>query len=301
MTKSGLTIKALASLVLALALCSIAQAQSRVFVSGVGDDLNPCTRTAPCRTFQHGHDVVAAGGEVVALDPGGFGTLTITKSVTITGEGVYAGITLSSAGTSISINSATAVVVLRNLSINGLGIGQLGIRVVDAAAVHVENCAIQGFIQNGLLVVFGANAGMETFVKDTVMRNNASNDIAAGKAVFENCRFENNTNGLQVSNGAKATVHNCVLAGNSSIGFGTAGAGSQAMVDNCQISNNGVGIRTQSNAQIRVSNSNITNNTTGLSVATAGTILSRTSPGGGTNTVEDNGTDGAFTGLYSAK
>src|SRR6266568_9607644 len=107
MNKSGITIKALASLVFALSLYSAAQAQARVFVSGLGSDGNPCSRTSPCRTFQHGHDVVAAGGEVIALDSAGYGGVSITKSVTINGEGVHAAITaISSDG--IAINSATA-------------------------------------------------------------------------------------------------------------------------------------------------------------------------------------------------
>ena len=93
MTKSGIIIKALASLVFVLSLCGLAQAQLRVFVSGVGSDANPCTRTAPCRNFQRGHDVVTSDGEVVALDSAGYGPVSITKSVTLTGDGVYAGIT----------------------------------------------------------------------------------------------------------------------------------------------------------------------------------------------------------------
>jgi len=77
-----------------LICCFTAQAQSRVFVSGVGSDANPCSRTAPCRTFQQAHNVVSAGGEVVVLDPAGYGQVTITKSVNIIGDGVYAGVFL---------------------------------------------------------------------------------------------------------------------------------------------------------------------------------------------------------------
>ena len=105
-----------------LICCFAAQAQNRVFVSGVGDDLNPCTRTSPCRNFQRGHDAVVAGGEVVALDSAGYGQVTITKSVTITGEGVFAGITAGS-GNGITINTAGITVNLRLLRIEGLGSG----------------------------------------------------------------------------------------------------------------------------------------------------------------------------------
>ena len=302
MNQQGITIKACASLLFALALCATAQADSRVFVSGSGDDTNPCSRTAPCRTFQRGHDVVAAGGEVVALDSAGFGGVSITKSVTLNGEGVHAVITGISGNNGIAINSATAVVVLRNLSIYGLGTGNDGILVFDAASLHVENCVIHGFVSYGLLIDSLANSGIQTLVKDTIMRNNNANDVGAGKAIFENCRFEKHSFGsLIVFNGAKATVHNCVVAGNSFRGLTSSNAGSQIMVDSCQISNNGTGIRAVDNGQVRVSNSVITNNTTGLEAFTGGTLLSRLSSGVATNTVEDNGTDGVFTGTYSAK
>src|SRR5437879_3814434 len=106
--------------------CFAAQAESRVFVSGLGNDANACTRTAPCRNFQRGHDAVAFGGEVVALDSAGYGPVTITKSVTITGEGVMAGITAAS-GSGINIATAGINVNLRSLSIQGNGSGTSGI------------------------------------------------------------------------------------------------------------------------------------------------------------------------------
>ena len=287
------------TLLVSLALCSTAQAQNRVFVSGVGNDVNPCSRTAPCRNFQRAHDVVAAGGEVVALDPAGYGAVTITKSLTITGEGTYAGITVAS-GNGVTINSATAVVVLRNLSISGLGTATNGILVTDAAALDVENCIIQRFSAQGLNVALTANSNIQTFVKDTVMRNTGENAIQSGKAVFENCRIEKgNTDGLFVKNGARVNIHNCVIAGHN-VGLDVEDPGSQVMVDECQIFNNTIGIRSDMMAQVRVSNSNITRNGTGLAIGT-GSILSRTAGGAVTNTLEDNTTNGAFSALYTAK
>ncbi len=284
-----------------LAICSFVNGQERTFVSGKGNDASPCTRMAPCRTFQRGYNVVAAGGEVVALDAAGYGSLTISKSVTITGEGTYAGITAAS-GDGIFIGSATAVVVLRNLSIYGLGTGINGIEVPAAASLHIENCVIQGFASAGLFVTPSGNTDVQTFVKDTVMRDNNANFVTAGRAIFENCRFEKNGVGLDVR-GAKATVHNCVVAGNPVRGLSSSSTGGQIMVDSCQISGNGAGIVAEDNGQVRVSNSEITNNSVGLATATGGTILSRATAAGAslTNTVEDNGSDGAFTGIYLAK
>ena len=68
---------------------SLAHAQAtRTWVSGVGDDANPCSRTAPCKTFAGAISKTAAGGEINVLDPGGFGAVTITKSITISSRGL---------------------------------------------------------------------------------------------------------------------------------------------------------------------------------------------------------------------
>src|SRR5204862_8344779 len=125
MTKSRFFGTALSIVFVVLAASSFAAAQaSRTWVSGVGDDANPCSRTAPCKTFAGAISKTADGGEIDALDPAGFGTVTITKSITIDGSGHLAGV-LASGVNGINVNAAsstspgTAVVILRNLSING--------------------------------------------------------------------------------------------------------------------------------------------------------------------------------------
>src|ERR1700675_171896 len=107
-----------------------ASAQSRTFVSGVGNDANPCSRTAPCKTFAGAISKTAAGGEINCLDPGGFGALTITKSITVSCEIGPAGVLV--AGTNgISVNAATTdMVILNGLDFEGLGSGLVGINVV---------------------------------------------------------------------------------------------------------------------------------------------------------------------------
>src|SRR5919197_5265586 len=104
-----------------------AQAQaSRTWVSGVGDDANPCSRTAPCKTFAGAISKTAAGGEIDALDQGGFGAVTITKSITIDGTGTFASV-LASGTNGVNVNIAVGAadplrqVRLRGLSINGAG------------------------------------------------------------------------------------------------------------------------------------------------------------------------------------
>src|SRR5437667_11748654 len=117
MNKFRLTINALAIAIFTFAFASMAQAQaSRTWVSGVGDDANPCSRTAPCKTFAGAISKTAAHGEISVLDPGGFGAVTITKSITINGTGTLAGI-LASLVNGIIVNAAvTDKVIIRNIS-----------------------------------------------------------------------------------------------------------------------------------------------------------------------------------------
>src|SRR5256884_7782627 len=122
MNKFRFTINALAIAIFTFAFASMAQAQAtRTWVSGVGDDVNPCSRTAPCKTFAGAISKTATGGEIDALDPGGFGAVTITKSLTIDGGGTFASV-LASGTTGIIVNGANAVVTLRKLAINGAGV-----------------------------------------------------------------------------------------------------------------------------------------------------------------------------------
>src|SRR4051794_29337676 len=116
---------------------------TRTWVSGVGDDVNPCSRTAPCKTFSGAISKTAAGGEISVLDPGGFGTITITKSITLNGDGTLAGI-LSAGTVGVTVSStipATGVVILRNLSINGAGTGTNGVRVLGGATTIIDKCS----------------------------------------------------------------------------------------------------------------------------------------------------------------
>src|SRR4029079_11230849 len=139
------TFKALPALALvALAIPATASAQAtRTWVSGVGDDANPCSRTAPCKTFAGAISKTAAGGEISVLDPGGFGVVTITKAITINGEGTLAGI-LSAGTNGIIINAAVNDrVVIKNFSINAIGTGLIGIRFLAGKELEVLNCTIE--------------------------------------------------------------------------------------------------------------------------------------------------------------
>src|SRR5205085_12371177 len=128
MNKFRFTINAIAIAIFVFAFASFAQAQAtRTWVSGVGDDANPCSRTAPCKTFAGAISKTADGGEIDALDPGGYGAVTITKNITIDGTGTLASI-LSAGTNGVIVNApSTATVTLHNISINGAGTGINGI------------------------------------------------------------------------------------------------------------------------------------------------------------------------------
>ncbi|HYR75263.1 MAG TPA: right-handed parallel beta-helix repeat-containing protein [Pyrinomonadaceae bacterium] len=297
MTKSGITIKALASPIFALALCVTAQAQTRVFVSGVGSDVNPCSRTAPCRTFQQAHNVVSAGGEVVTLDSAGYGPLTITKSVSIIGDGVYAGISTSS-GNGINIATAGITVILRSLTIEGLGSGTYGINASDFTVLHIENCVVNGFVSDGIVVQPLTTGTRKAFIKNCISRNNGNLGIRLNngfnvsgtplEARVDGTRAGNNVGVGIMSNGtgAKVTASSCLSSGNNDAGFWS-GSGGVLNIESSVASTNGAEGVVSSAGTVRVSNSMVTNNTLQGFRNIGGIFESR-----GNNTVEGNNPGG---------
>src|SRR5438128_4350161 len=140
-----------AFVLIALALPASAFAQaSRTWVSGVGDDVNPCGRTAPCKTFAGAISKTASGGEINCLDPGGFGAVTITKAITIKCQYTEGGVLVSGTNAIVVNVAATDKVTLRGLDINGLNTGLNGVRVLQARAVRILDSEIYGFTQNGV-------------------------------------------------------------------------------------------------------------------------------------------------------
>ena len=199
------TVLAMASGVVFYTLAASASAQAtRTWVSGVGDDVNPCSRTAPCKTFAGAISKTAASGEINCLDSGGFGAVTITKSITLKCEGVI-GSVLASLTTGIIINSATARVVIDGIEIEGAGNGIQGIRIVAASKVHVIRSHIRGFTNNGITTDVGTS-NMHLFVNDSFIVNNG---LTAGAFGGINIDGTNNiasiTNTSLLSNGNGAT------------------------------------------------------------------------------------------------
>src|SRR4051812_17892765 len=150
---------------------------SRTWVSGVGDDANPCSRTAPCKTFAGAISRTAAGGEIDALDPGGYGAVTITKSITIDGGGGQVASILVAGTNGIVISGSGVVVTLRNLRITGVAQsvtpGLNGIRLLNGAVLHIQNCAIFGFSQNAVDINVNQATGPKVFITDSSLSNSA--------------------------------------------------------------------------------------------------------------------------------
>jgi hypothetical protein len=149
-------VPALALLALAIPTSAFGQA-TRTWVSGVGDDANPCSRTAPCKTFAGAISKTAPGGEINCIDPGGFGALTINKSLTIKCYNTLAGVLVSGTNGIVVNAAATDKVTLVGLDINGLslpsgGTSLAGVKVISAKAVSIINDEIYGF-QAGIDVV----------------------------------------------------------------------------------------------------------------------------------------------------
>src|SRR6516164_1945938 len=136
-----------------------AQAQAtRTWVSGVGDDANPCSRTAPCKTFAGAISKTAPGGEINVLDPGGFGAVTITKSISITSVGFEAGVLVSGTNGIVVSVADTDKVLLEGLDIEGLGTGLDGVRIIGGGKTTIRRCSIRNFTQNGINLAGTANA-----------------------------------------------------------------------------------------------------------------------------------------------
>jgi len=305
MNKFRFTINAVAVAAFVFAVASFAQAQAtRTWVSGVGDDANPCSRTAPCKTFAGAISKTAVDGEIDALDPGGFGAVTITKAITIDGNGWGS---ILAAGTNavnvtITATSGSNTVEIRNVSINGAGTGLIGINTSGTSfagvQIFVENCVIFGFrAGTGRGISDSRVVAGSLFVQNTLVKNNSGSGVvsigaAAVNTTIDNCQSQGNTGAGFVSsgNGRQMVVRNSVGTKNGLAGFFAENSAKLDII-NSLTSFNPQGIEADSSSEIRVSRTTITRNSTnGLNLA-GGTILSY-----GTNEISANTGNETFTG-----
>jgi hypothetical protein len=244
---------------------------TRTWVSGVGDDVNPCSRTAPCKTFAGAISKTAAGGEINCLDPAGYGGVTTIKAMTFN-CGYTLGSILVAGGPGITINAGVNDrVTIRGLQLTGVNQtvtpGTIGVRILGAAAVSIENTVISNFGQQGVLDARTAG-NTKLFIRDSIITNNTGNGITLSatnnsKTDIVNTSVNNNLFGIASTTGNSSVIKRSVFSGNST-GVET-DAGAQMDVDDSSVSNNGVGV--QANGTIRMSNSDVVYNAT----ATAGT------------------------------
>lgn len=226
MTKKITLFSTLAVLAFAALFASMsASAQAtRTWVSGVGDDVNPCSRTAPCKTFAGAISKTAAGGIINCLDSGGFGVVTIVKSIEIDCLTVHAGV-LAAATNGINVNGAGITVVLRGLAIEGIGTGLVGVNIVQGDVVHIEKCTIRGFRSgNSTGVRIATTTGNpDVYITDTDITDNGSTvgggiiNIPTGGLSFvtlSNVRIKNNKFGVANNANGRMRISRSLFSGN---------------------------------------------------------------------------------------
>ncbi len=304
MNKFRFTIQILAVAIFMFAFAAIAQAQAtRTWVSGVGDDVNPCSRTAPCKTYAGAISKTAVNGEISTLDPGGFGAVTITKSITIEGtQGAGYGSILNSVTTGVSIAydsfSGEALtqrtVRLRNLNINGSGgsggspsSGTRGIRITGGAnsnnsEVFIEDCVIDGDFGNPGRGIEELRTGTNAVlvIDNTTIRNMPSSGVqitgtVGTKVTISNSRISNTSIGIAGNNGPQIAVFHTVVETSTTAGI-QADGGTTIEVDNCLVNNNtGVGfVANGANSFVRVSNTTAVRNNPLATISAGGQVSS---------------------------
>jgi hypothetical protein len=303
MRKFRLRLSVLAAMaVLAMQGTAFAQA-TRTWISGVGDDANPCSRTAPCKTWAGAIPKTNAQGEIDALDPGGFGAVTITKAITLAADGALAS-TLVSGTSGITISAgANDEVTIRGIEVQGVGTGIHGISFVTGKALHVEKCAIRQFTANG--IEFAPSATSDLYVSDTDVGDNGRSGVhiaATGSGVASAVvdRVHANNNGLfgieatseLGGSSVTATVHDSVASGNTRTGFvsqSNSGVPVRLMLNHVTASFNGAGFQADGiSSTMWVGASEASGNGTGMLTSHNGVLLSY-----GDNQVNGNTTDGA--------
>jgi len=293
---------------------------TRTWVSGVGDDVNPCSRTAPCKTFAGAISKTAAGGEINCLDPGGFGAVTITKSMTISCPYTEGGALAGGNGVVVNLPAASDVVFLRGLDIFGVNPPTNGVRFIALGTLHIEDSTIRRFnAASSLGVSFAPTGAAELYISNTTIAENGSAATGGGieikpsgasgsaRVVLTNVRLLNNANnGIRLDTSATTalvpgiivSVENSNISGNTNgvVINGPPGSPTAAMMlINSNVSmNSGVGIiASGSQAAIRVGNTTVTGNATGLSFGGSAFGLTY----GNNRVVGNTSSDGLFTAV----
>lgn len=274
MRKTGLSLALFGLLAVVSLPTTSAHAQAtRTWVSGVGDDANPCSRTAPCKTFPGAISKTAAGGEIDCLDPGGFGAVTITKSITIDCNGVTGGV-LAALSNGVIVNAGVNdKVVLRNLVIQGTAgasIGTNGIRFIGGKELQLDRVVVQGF--SILCVDVNKSSTGFFYVRNsyftecpTGINLTSSNSSFIIAEISDSTFMGHSANGVvAAANQVFANVSNSVISNNSGIGLSASASGARMNANNNTLANNATGMSAVSGANLRTSNNDLFDNTTGI-------------------------------------
>lgn len=303
----------IALLPFALGLGGLAHAQAtRTWVSGVGDDANPCSRTAPCKTFAGAISKTAANGIINALDSAGFGAVTITKAITIEAVGTVASALVSGTNGIIVNAGVNDVVTLRGIKVVGLGTGLNGVNFLAGGGLIVEDSTIENFTQSG--INFAPSGAATLTIRDTLIRGCATTSgaglsIQPGVSGSANATLErvqlvsNGGQGLLVEGLASVNVRDGMASQNAGYGYrannpGGTGPAVQLMLDNVlSTENSSTGVFASGNgAVIRLSGSTISGNLQGIQAISGGQVISF-----GNNRNRGNITDGAPTSTVATQ
>jgi hypothetical protein len=294
-----------------------AWAQSaRTWISGIGDDANPCSRTAPCKTFVGAEIKTSAGGEVDTLDPGGFGAVTLTKSITLADEGTGVAGSQVSGTNAIVVNCTTdpnCVVVIRGLVVDGTGTGLNGVNFLAGKTLILENMTIRGFSSSsaGFGVMFQPNASqsynlmIENCTISTSGTGSVGSGIGAGvevaprggvanvNVVLDHVRLVDGNAGLRVDNSSGAgainvTVSNSAVSQNVNGGVAAISPSKTTpaviSIDHSIVAQNNVGLNARAaGAVIRFGSSAVSGNAEAIKFSNGGTVSTY-----GDNQMNDN-------------
>jgi hypothetical protein len=261
------------SLIILLAAGSAFAQASRTWVSGVGDDANPCSRTAPCKTFAGAISKTATDGEISVLDPGGFGAVTITKGMRIDGSSFVSSALV--ANTNDIIVNTTGRVSLSHLKLNGLTTGLSGVSILSTGSVTINECEIFNFASNGISVTGGAKVQ----VVNTQIYNVPNGNGILGQAgaqvniLVDNCTIDNTNVGVHTNTNTIANISHTSFSGNTTAI--QADASSVVHCHECSIFSNGSGIVSLANTStIRLYSSMIQQNGAGFNVTAPSNLFS---------------------------
>ena len=274
------------------AMSSAAQAQAtRTWVSGLGDDANPCSRTAPCKTFAGAYSRTAAGGEIDAIDPGGYGTISIGHALTIDGGGGQVASILASGTTGVNVNAGSNdYVTLRNLRINGtsqyISPGITGIKFNTGGVLNVQNCVIEGFTSFGIDFEPSSGSKGDLHVDNSIIQAGntggivVSGNTATNRASISNSSILNNgTFGVKSGLNSRVQITNSMVAGTGQVsgsGDGLRADGGALTIDRTTVTGGGgIGIHSTNSGIAWISNTTVTSNSgQGLTFDAGGQILS---------------------------